>query len=754
MPELIQRSFTSGEIAPALHARADLNKYRTGLATLRNFIVHPEGGVSTRPGFQWVGEVKDNQDIVRLIPFQFNTEQTYILEFTDVAMRVIKDAGYVTEAAQNITAITQANPAVVTVAGHLYSNGDTVYLNSVGGMTELNNGWFTVANVTANTFELTGVDSTAYTAYASGGTAAKIYTIVSPFAEADLAMVKFTQSADVMTMVHPDYDPQELSRTGHAAWSFAAVSYAPTIAAPTGLGAAAGGSGGGSDNKVYEYVVTAVDEEGVESLASTAVTTASINSLSETYYVEISWTAVTGADYYNVYKAESEVSDVYGWIGKSFTALHRDYNIRPDITDSPPQDRQPFTGADNKPSTVNYYQQRLVFGRSNNKPQTVWTTQSGNYNSLRTSEPTKDDDAVTFTIASQKVNEIRHIIALDALLILTSGGEWKVTEGQDDVLVPSTAGVRPQSYYGASDVSPVVVGNTAIYIQERGSRVRDLAYTFESDSYTGSDLSIMAQHLFEGYTISEMDFSQEPYSIMWLLRNDGELLGCTYHREHQVLGWHHHDTGGTIKSIASIPEGQENVLYIAVERVINGNTVRYVERLKERNWQVAEDAFCVDSGLSYSGAATTELSGLRHLEGETVVVLADGNVIKDLVVTNGRLTLPQSASKAAVGLAYECDFETLDVDGESVVRGKKKSVSEVVFKFLNSRGGFVGPSSDKLLEIKPRFESDNYDDIALRSYEFRQTMGGGWTSGGRVFFRQSDPVPATILAIAPEVAVG
>jgi len=757
MAEIVKRNFTAGEISPSLHARVDLKKYQSGLATLRNFLIHPEGGISTRPGFEWVGHVKDNSSTFRLIPFQYSTEQTYVLEFTDLAMRVIKDGGYVTNTPVVITGITSSSPAVVTATSHGYSNGDTVYISAVAGMLEINNGWYTVANVAANTFELSGVDSSGYTAYTSGGTSAGIHTVVSPYAEADLYDIKYTQSADVMTFVHKSYDPTELSRTGHTSWSFDVVSYASTVTAPTGLAAVTGGSGGGSYNKTYKYTVSAV-VDGIESLPSIAASTGAISSLSTTYYVSLSWTAVADAEHYNIYKAESEVSEVYGWIGKSITTSHKDYNIAPLIDDAPQSDRQPFSDAGEKPSTVNYYQQRIMFGASQNKPQTVYGSQSGNYHSLRVSVPTKDDDAVTFTIASQKVNEIRHIVSLDAMIILTSSGEWHVTEGQDDVLTPSTVGVKPQSYYGASHVQPVLVGSDAIYTQDRGSRLRTIGYAFETDNYSGSDLSIMAQHLMDQYTIIDMAYAQEPYSIIYALRDDGVLLCCTYQKEHEVVGWYHYDTpNASIKSIAVIAEGNQDILYAGIERTINSQTVRYVERLRERNWITAENAFCMDAAARYSSTSTDTVYGLHHLEGETVTAFADGNVVMDVTVSDGMVTIPNAAETILVGITYECDVETLDVDSADPkisIRGDLKSVSQVVFKFLNSRGGWVGPNESNLTEIKPRFTSDGYDAIQLRTYEHRVTIGAGWSEGGRIFFRQSDPVPATILVISPEVSIG
>lgn len=689
MANIIQRSFTSGEIAPALRVRADLGKYSTALDTCRNAFVRSQGGVYSRPGFQFIGEVGDSTKRARLIPFQFNTEQTYMLVFEQGTIRIIKNGAYVLD---------------------------------------------------------TGVP----------------YEVVSPYLEADLPRLGYTQSADVMTLVHPDYDPRNLSRLADDNWSLDVISYAATVSPPTGLVAAATGSGGSTFNKTYQYVITTVGDDGSESLASSQVAI-TLSALSATYGVKLTFVAAAGADFYKVYKADSINSNVYGFIGETRALEFNDFNIAPDLSIAPPRDRLPFAAANDKPSTVNYYQQRQVFANTFNEPQSVFTTQTANYASLRTSSPARADDAVTFTIAGRQVNEIRHIVSLDAMILLTSGGEWLVTEGQDEVLTPDTVGVRIQSYNGCNWVPPVVVNDTVLYIQEKGSRVRDLGYTFTSDKYSGNDLSVLAEHLFENFQIEEMAYAEEPYGIVWCVRDDGTLVALTYQREQEVWGWHRHDTDGFFESVAVINENNKDSLYAVVRRTINGSTVRYVERLAVREETVAEDCFYVDSGLTYSGAPATEISGLDHLEGEEVAVLADGNVVKGLTVTTGAITLPRAASKVHVGLAYLPEIITLAVDittQQGPYKGNRHSVSEVRIIVDKSRGMFVGPVSDfpgennDLLEVKPRFESDGYGTITLKSREERIQIQPSWNQRGQIRITQPDPLPLGIIAIIPEIDIG
>ena len=693
MADKIQRSFTAGELSPALRSRADLAKYANGLALCENVIVRAQGGAYSRPGLRFVGEVGDSLNRARLIKFSFNVEQTYVLLFENLKLRVIKNGGYI-----------ETSPSVP-------------------------------------------------------------YEMVTPYTTAQLPRLVVTQDADVMTITHPDHDPSNLNRLSETNWTLTTINYTSQVTAPGTLTLATIGTGAGSYTKTYRYVVTAVSATtGVESLPSPEQSTATA-SLTETAGVKITFSAVADIEYYRIYKepgSDTSVSSgTFGWIGDTKATTFADFNLAPITSDAPPQDRQPFTGTGNKPATVTYYQQRQVFANTNLEPQSIFTTQTAIYDSLRTSNPSRADDAVTFTIKAQQVNEIRHLVPLDSLIVLTSGGEWKTTEGQDQVLTPSTVGVRPQSFNGASWVPPVTINNTALYIQEKGSRVRDLGYEFSSSTYTGNDLSIMSEHLFEGYQIEEMAFAAEPYGILWCVRNDGVLIALTYQREHQVWGWHHHVTDGIIESVNVISEDNRDALYLIVKRTINGANVRYVERMEVRDTSSASAPFCVDSGLSYNGAPATIISGLNHLEGEDVTVLADGNEVTGMTVVSGSITLPRAASVVHVGLPYLPVIELLDVDINSPsesVKANQISVSRVTIEVEKSRGGFVGPKLDdgstgQMIEIKPRFQSDGYETIELKTFKQAVDIAPGWSQGGGIRIEQRSPLPLTILSVIPKIDV-
>lgn len=685
--QVIQRAFIGGEIAPALRARADIARYFTSLALCENFFVRPQGGAYSRPGTRFVGELGDVTRRGRLIPFAFNTEQTYILVFEHEVMRVIMDGGFIE----------------------------------------------------------------------SGGS---VYSIVTPYTEDELPRLVFTQDADVMTITHPNHNPKNLSRTGHASWSLADINYASSVTAPTGVTVAAVGTASTLDDKTYRYVVTAIDEDGVESLPSSEVSH-TIAAMTTTYGSRITWTAVAGAQFYRVYRDPSNGSGVYGWVGDTKNEEFEDYNVTPVTSDAPPSEYLPFANANSKPATVGYYQQRQVFANTLNEPQKVFCSQSGIYNSMRYSSPARSDDALFFTIKANQVNEIRHIVDLDALVLLTSGGEWKVTEGQDQVLTPSTLGVRRQSQWGASWCRPATVGDSVIFVQEKGTRVRDLTYAFADGKYQGNELSVMAQHLLDGYDIEEMTYALEPYGILWCVRDDGTLLGMTYQREHEIWAWHQHTTDGTFESVASISEDGRDAVYVIVKRTINGTERRYVERMEPRYDDAPENVWCVDCGLQYEGAATTTITGLSHLEDADVVAVADGNVVENLTVSGGQIILPRAAEKVTVGLPYTCAIELLEMDVSSMqqsLRGREISVSKVTLEVDKSRGGWVGTrqedgSYSDMMEIKPRFDSDGYDPLQLKSFKQDVVIQPEWNTGGGLRIEQRTAMPLTILSVIPSVDI-
>lgn len=778
MTSILQPTFAAGELSPSASARTDIARYYTGLKLCRNFMVMPYGGVRNRPGTEFVCEVKDSSKRCQLIPFQFNDVQTYVLAFGDLNMRVIKDGGQV----------------------------------------------------------LVG----------AGANAGQPFELPLPYTQNDLDQLNYTQSADVMTFAHPSYKPRELSRLGHDNWSTAELNLAPRIAAPAS--ATAVSAGGAGVKQTWRYQVTAVLDDGNTLDESLPVTSNSIESFVDTAAGTITWPAVAGATYYIIYK-DNAGAGIYGFIGRAVSTSFTDQNITAVKTDTPPNGNDPFVGEGNYPGAVGYYQQRLVFAGSNINPQTVWMSKTGLFKNFGYSIPNKDDDAITFTIASREVNRMRHLLGLRKLLGLTSGGEWTFS-GADTGLTAKTIQASQEGYDGSALVPPVVVGNSAVYVQARGNRVSAFGYSLEADGFAADDLTIFSAHLFRGRELTNVAYQKIPDSIVWYVRDDGILLGLTYNPKQQLVGWHWHDTDGFVESIACIPEGQEDALYLVVRRTINGVQKRYIERMASRQIESIEDAFFVDSGLTYDGrnaestktltltggtewlfpeeltmkamghapfaadsvgaeyslnkAVTDEnddpatdivrvevvafvdastvsvkllivcpeslratpistwarqvqtLKGLDHLEGKTVSILADGSVHPQREVLNGEISLQEPAGIVHAGLPYFSDMETLDLElknANETVLDKRIAVTSLTILVEESRGILAGTDKNHLYENK--FERDTYElPIDLLTGRAEIAIANKWEGNGRIFIRQADPLPLSVLAVIPEVTIG
>jgi len=578
------------------------------------------------------------------------------------------------------------------------------------------------------------------------------YEIVNPYAEADLFDLHYVQSADVLTIVHPNYPPQELRRLGALSWTLTTLSFAAPIAAPSAPEATPTGDGAGTLS--YSYVVTTVAADGVSESAQSAAATCTNNIFTTGNFNTISWTAVTGAARYNVFKMQG---GLYGYIGQTTTLSVKDDNIAPDLSKTPPLYDVVFSGAGDYPASVSYFEQRRCFAGTTNKPQNIWMTKSGTESVMSYSLPIRDDDRIAFRVAAREANTIRHIVPLTQLLLLTSAAEWRVTSLNSDAITPTTISVRPQSYIGANNVQPVVINNTLLYPAARGGHIRECAYNWQANGFISGDLSLRAPHLFDNLDITSMAYSKAPLPIVWMVSTSGKLLGVTYVPEQQIGAWHWHDTDGVFESCAVIAEGSEDILYCVIRRTINGSSVRYIERMVSRQFVDPADAFFVDAGLTYSGAPATTISGLSHLEGKTVNILADGAVHPQLVVTSGSITLQQAASKVQVGLPIIADAQTLPVAlqvDNGFAQGRYKNVNKAWLRVFRSSGVFIGPDTDNLVEAKQRTTEAYGTPPALKSEEIPILLTPSWSDSGQISIRQSEPLPLTLVSLTLEVALG
>jgi len=601
------RSFSGGEISPEMFGRIDDAKFQQGAATMRNFIAKPQGPAENRAGFKYVAEVKDSTKAVRLLSFTFSTTQTMVIEMGQGYFRFH----------------TQGQPLSYS-DGSAWSNSTNYAIGDIakqGGV-----------NYYAKTAHSNSQPPNASNWYAMP-TNPNIYEIHHPFLEAELFDVHYVQSADVMTLVHPNHAPRELRRLGATKWELKAINFASPLAAPGGVSVSAYIPSSSSTNtdtyETHEYVVTAVKDNLVDE--SSQSSSASVNN---NIYVTgakntISWNAVSGAAKYRVYK---EQAGIYGFLGETTATSIVDANIAPNFSRTPPIYENEFQSTDNYPGAVSYFEQRRVFAGTNNEPQTILMTKSGTESNLSFGLPIRDDDRIKFRVAAREANTIRHIVPLTNLLMLTGSAEWRVSSINSDAITPSSISVKPQSYVGANNAQPVIVNNSMVYASSRGGHVRELGYNWQANGFITGDLSLRAPHLFDNLTVTDMALAKSPIPIVWFISSNGKLLGFTYVPEQTIGAWHQHDTDGTFESVATVSEGNDDALYCVIKRTINGATKKFIERMNSRLYDKDRDAFFVDAGSTYDGTNTdtnrtvTISGGTNYTRGESVTITANYNL--------------------------------------------------------------------------------------------------------------------------------
>lgn len=351
--DLIKFAFISGELSPTFYGRPDLEKFDLGLALARNWFVDYRGGLTTRPGQFFVDWVKDDDKETRMFEFKYSPDlaNTYIMFFGHNYVRFIQDGAYVLEAGKAVSAITKADPGVMTVNSHGYSNGDWVKLSGINGMTELNGRTAVVTSATTNTFALVdpvgvNIDTSGYTAYTSSGYTARVYTVVTPYASTDLAGLSIYQQRDVARITHLNFAPRDLTRTAHSNWALTLTSFGSLAGVPGAVTITPSGVGSAG----YIFTVTTVNIDGEESIASPyALTAASVDYSVTAGSARVSWTAVANTDFYKIYRSLIYATGSavtrgaqLGYVGKSFGPDFVDNNTLPDFTETPPEHYTPF----------------------------------------------------------------------------------------------------------------------------------------------------------------------------------------------------------------------------------------------------------------------------------------------------------------------------------------------------------------------------------------------------------------------------
>lgn len=451
------------------------------------------------------------------------------------------------------------------------------------------------------------------------------------------------------------------------------------------------------------------------------------------------------------------------------------YETTPDVVFSSGSAAATCTVSENDtgfPAVPSFFQERLVLAATADKPQTFYLSQPGNYFNFDTSSPVQPTDAITATLVAGVLNTIKAIVSSTAgMLILTDKSSWLVNGGTSGSAVsPESIVANAQSFIGANDVPPIVANYDVLYVQGKGSGVRDLAYNIYFNVFTGTDISIISSHLFYGFEILEWAWAEQPFYVVWAIRDDGVMLSLTFLKEQDFIGWSHHVTNGSFLSVATVTEntdtGNVDAVYVVVEREVEGNTVKYIERMAERSFNGdASGAWCVDAALQYNGTLQDSFTGAEHLAGLVCTGLADGIVIPPFTMpANGEFTIPTPAAVVTVGLGFTCDLQTLALDvGEPSIQGKTKKIPCVDVRVKDTLGLSIGNDFDHLTAMKDLIVGNVSSMLTgqesqivtgLVTGDARTFLNPTYTIPGQYCIRQSYPLPASVLGVFPCVVVG
>ena len=426
------------------------------------------------------------------------------------------------------------------------------------------------------------------------------------------------------------------------------------------------------------------------------------------------------------------------------------------------------------PAVCGFFQERLILAAPNSEPETFWCSKPGSYFNYDISLPANASDAITATLVSGELNTIKSVVSSTAgMLMLTDKASWLVNGGSSgSAISPASIVANAQSFIGANDVPPIVANYDVLYVQSKGAGIRDLAFNIYFSVFTGTDISILSSHLFFGYEILEWAWAESPFYTVWAIRNDGVMLSLTYLKEQEFIGWAHHTTEGLFTSVASVTEATATIpvvdaTYMIVQRVVNGNTVKYIERMSERIYpNIDTMGWCVDSGLAYTGSPQTTFTGAQHLAGLTVTGVADGVVIPSFVMpVSGTFTLGSPATDVIIGLPYTCQLQTLPLDiGDPSIQGKVKKIPYVDVRVNQTLGLSIGPDFSHLQPMKDLIAGNvssmltgqNTSQVVsgLYSGDTRTFLGSAYTVPGQYCIQQSQPLPASVLGVFPALVQG
>lgn len=804
----IQTNFTAGAFSPLLFARVELQKYRNGAQVLSNFIVQRYGGIKKRGGTQFIHEAKNSAKAARLIPFVYSKTQAYVLEFGGGHIRFFTNGGVVSSGGNPVEIASPYGETEIFDIQYAQS-ADVLYLvhpghaprklerNSATSFTlstvVFEDGPYLPLNDTATT--LTPADHASLTPIMTSNTApsgtvtgtgsgASMYQVFDKDPATDhawagntSAFVGYQLAGGAQAIVNAYYlrsnDGQFVAQTP-VTWELQGSNNGSTWVTldsrtkETGWFASETRFFKFANQTAYEYhrfrwfgvdgsTASRIAELGLNRAPAsqnpfnlTASGTAGINDGHGFLSTDVGrHIRLLGSDgVWRWAKIEARTSATIVTIRLHGHALP---NLAPIIN----WQLGAWSDETGWPSCIAFYEGRLCFASTAREPQTVWMSKVDDFTDFGTSDPIEDTDAINAGISSEEINTIQWIAEGSDLFIGTTAAIRTIGPNTSTgTFSPTNIRQKRQTTHGASAVQPVRVGNVAMYSGYYGKDLREAAYSYEVDGYVSQDMSILAEHLLRG-GVRQLAYAQTPVGVVWIAQNDGALAAMTYERDQEVVAFHGHEIGGAavaVESVCTIPGAGRDEVWLLVRRMVNGGAVRYLERLSEGHeigGDIAEATF-LDCHLTYSGPPATVLSGLGHLEGESVDVWSDAGRQGPYTVSGGSIALGGAVTKACVGYPVVSTMETLSPEAAAqggTAQTRPGHVSEVFLRLLESQGGKVGAAD------QPTPETIEYDDAALFTGDRRVGLSMNWGRGKRLRVEHPEPTPFHLLGIISELRI-
>ena len=754
-----QLAFTTGEVSPDVSSRFDLEQYKSALLEAENVVIRPYGAVAKRQGSQYVGQVKYSDKPTRLFEFTTNTNNSFMLEFGHLYIRVWRNGEYTNleintpfeDEIINDLNIIQSGDVMFICSGKypiqtLSRYSDTDWRMSAYKLTEqpydeinTDNGHTLTVNgdtitSTKDLFTQDMVGSVAQIAYyieavhttQSGEAVEKKYG-VGRFSKREKAVYN-----------NIDYNVERFSTDVELSWKFTTHGTwegTVKIQISNNDGQTWKDYRTYTSNKDYNVTDSGKIEAGARLKYISDIKSGSVNcDLSILPFMQ-----------YGVVEIVS--------VENSKTAK---VNILNGIKEGEPS-HQWKLGSWNRgngyPKLCTFYQDRFVVAATNKKPNYIWMSRTGDYPNFgveKVEGTITDDSAITLPVINRKMCEIRHLVPANDLIILTSGNEWIVSG--DKTITPTNCNLKTQTQRGALSCEPQFIGNRCVFVQERGGTVRDMGYSYESDNYTGQDLTLFVKTRVRGYLTITSAYAQDPDSIIYYIRNDGEINCLTYIPEQKVYGWSHFVTNGKYLYCESVSEGEQDSIYILVERTLQGKKVKCIERMVPL---YSDDVnVFLDCYVEFKSSNAIDSINIPHLSGQTVQVVIDDNQQQDVVVPDdGLLQLNVSGSHIKIGLPFTSKIRVPSVEmqmQDGTLQGRVATVSRVVLRMYKSFGGKVGHTFDRM------------DDITLPPNELftgdkpviLPKMGVNYSTDTSICIKHSDPFPFNLLSITRIVEIG